>query len=157
MIVTLTGLMLTAAAAKAPDFGPAAPIATMNRLARMQRAVEAGNDPVRAAVRTAQLARLEALVQYMNRVEARMQSGAFRSEEWFNMLQVMRDVTDAGVAVSVLPEEALCWRRVGLDMAWSHYRMAVARGQSQLVDQSRAQLEFMRGHYTTTRERCTVR
>lgn len=153
MIVTLTAVMLTAAAAKAGEVDPANPIASVNRLAKLHAASAPGDTEERSAQR----ARLGALVQYVNRVDARMNSGAFRSEEWYNVLQVVRDMTDAGVGMSVLPEEALCWRRVGLDLAWSHHRFAVARGQSQLIDQSRAQLELMRSQYVTTRERCAGR
>ncbi|HYH68461.1 MAG TPA: hypothetical protein VD866_27455 [Urbifossiella sp.] len=154
MIVTLTAAVLSAAIAKVEAIAPAAPLASMNRLARLHGPSAPGDGPERAAGR----ARLEALVQYVSRIHVRMSDGSFRNDEWFNMLQVERDMADAGSAVSALPEEVLCWRRVGLDLALSHERFAAVRGvPSQLRDQARAQVEFMRAQYATALARCAQR
>lgn len=99
--------------------------------------------------------RLRGLLIYVEKCHQVMQIGRWTSQDYFNYLQVTRDLVDAGEQLCVFPEERLCWQRAGLNLADANYRFVrerVAAGidpPSQL-NQGRAQLELFKAQYNRT-------
>ena len=135
-----------------------------NPMTTIKRLMEASPrpDPANPDKTTAsQRARLEALVNYIEKYQARLQSGQVQPSEFFNLLQVERDMISTGADLAPLPEEALCWQRTGLDLAKGAYKFSevmVRNGvwPSSHRDQAAAQVELFRTEYREALSRCLL-
>lgn len=87
--------------------------AALKRLAASARMPNPGEDARAAAWR----AELDALVKFTDRFAATAAKRELTQNESYNYLQVVRDTIDTGTWLCRLPEERLCWLRVGLSFA----------------------------------------
>jgi hypothetical protein len=108
-----------------------------------------------------QRARLEALVKYLEKTHARYESGSVEPAVFFNLLQVQRDMISTGADLAPLPEEALCWQRVGLDLAKGAYKFSEVMVHNGVWpashrDQAAAQVELFQTQYREALTRCLL-
>jgi hypothetical protein len=161
----MTGALVVALTVAAPNLGlaqmrsPFDPLDACKRLAAAAAVDPAGVAPAERAARRAQKERLDSLITYTEKVHQVMAAGQWTSTDFFNYLQVMRDLVDVGTSLAVLPEEALCWQRVGLTLSFDQYRLVQGRVQAgvdppQQLNQARAQFELFRAQYQQALLRC---
>lgn len=135
-----------------------AAVATMRRLAESATKVQPG-DTAEVAAKRVRLAELVRAVDDVVRID-RPTGSTFNSTQFFNLVQMTRDVVVAGADLAVLPEEALCWQRVGLNFAAAHHRVVHRKVYAgldppQCENQSRVQVEQFRVQYQSALARCT--
>jgi hypothetical protein len=105
-------------------------------------------------------ARLQELQIYVWKTRELINVGRWTPQDFFNYLQVQRDLVAAGTDLCVLPEERLCWQRAGLALAYEGYRFTKARVDTgtdppQQLNQARAQFELFKTQYERTLKECT--
>lgn len=99
-------------------------------------------------------ARLDALLRNQAKVIARVQTGTYAAVDLFNVLQVERDLVDAGDGLSGSAGGRLAWQVAGLRMAAALHALAVERVRAgatppQATDQTEAQLQLYRQRVAT--------
>ena len=137
------------------------PLETVRRLAAAAVAERPFRTAEERAAFVARKARFEELLIYVEKTRQVIAAGKWTSQDFFNYLQVQRDLVDAGCQLCVLPEERLCWQRVGLSVAYEGYRFTKARVAAgtdppQQLNQARAQFELFRAQYYRAREECNT-
>jgi len=152
MYLAVSAVVMLASPLTAERMHTAPAIASMTRLA----ALTARPLPGDTAETESRKARLAALSQFLGKFE---RDHRFTSREQLNLLTDIRDLVSAGTDLAVLPEEALCWQRVGLNLSMAYYRVVVARVRSgelppHTLDQSEAQVELFRKQYWDALCRC---
>ena len=75
-------------------------------------------------------AELEALMIYLTKVNEVMETGYWNENYHANYLTVVHQTVNAGRVFAVLPEEALCWERAGLNIAATHLRLVRQQHES---------------------------
>jgi hypothetical protein len=108
---------------------------------------------------TWQKARLEELQIYVWKTREVIKVGRWAPQDFFNYLQVQRDLVAAGTDLCVLPEERLCWQRAGLALAYENYRAVKARVEAgtdppQQLNQAQAQFDLFKAQYQRALKEC---
>src|SRR5581483_8805461 len=116
------------------------------RLATLASIDPTGANPEERAARRSRKAELDALLIYVQKVHAVISIGRWQPQDFLNYLTVMQQLATAGTALAVLPEEALCWQRAGLNCAaagrlFTWQRVAAGKEPLQNLHQAEAQYE----------------
>jgi hypothetical protein len=104
-------------------------------------------------------AELVALTTYLGKVREVIEIGKFDESFRTNLLVVAQQAAFAGSILAVLPEEALCWERAGLNFAAVHRRViqqqvVSGRLSVQELRQADEAYEFTLRRYNETLARC---
>jgi hypothetical protein len=107
------------------------------------------------------MAEVRALQVFLGKCRTVIEIGRWDSQFHQNYLTVQRDLVTALAALAGSPEEVLCWQRVGLadataDHLFTAQRVLAGLDPPQLLDQTRAQIEYFRKGYRRALEKCVL-
>lgn len=103
--------------------------------------------------------RLHELLIYTRKYHEFRAAGRGVAQDVFNLIQVTRDLVDAGWQLSTLPEERLCWARAGVDFATAHFHLGkrlveVWSDPPAQRNQAGPHLELLRKQYLSALKEC---
>jgi hypothetical protein len=125
---------------------------SLQRLAASMPAEKLGATMTEKVEYQAQKAELEALVRYLAKVQEVIAIGKGEERDLRNMILVTEQAVVAGQALALLPEEVLCWDRVGLNLAAATHRYVALKVQAgmlpaEVLGETRAAQERFKRHY----------
>jgi len=158
MQIVVSAVLITAGFPAAQNNGPSPEVASMKRMGAAATLPAPDDTKDKAYNRF----RLAALVSHIEQTDKDLAAGRLKPSELLNLLTATRDLVAVGVKLSPLPEEALCWHRVGLDLTRRQYRIVKSRLltrelPSESLIQPRAQVELFLSQHTNALERCLHR
>jgi len=153
----MIGMMVIFVALVAPNgelTGTQSALDACRRMAAAAAVDPTGATPEERAARRARLAELEALLTYIEKTHKVLAVGYWNSAYHHNYLQVTRQLVAAGADLAVLPEETLCWQRIGLTLSFNHYHLIQSQARAGVdatreLNQARTQFELFRTQYRT--------
>lgn len=120
-------LVMALTVANSPEVCLAQMSSSMDTFKRLAAALPATRPNATAEEQSIQKAEVETLVIYLKKMSEVIAAGNWNHAYLYNYLIVSQQLALAGVQASVLPEEALLWRRLALDAAATMVRLTSHR------------------------------
>jgi len=134
---------------------------TLQRLAANVLSDKANASTQEQAEHRARKAELTAQLIYIGTTHEIMAIGNWNDPYQSNFLAVIQQTVQAGEKLALLPEEALCWERAGLDLVASHHELlqrqvAAGKASQKSLDKANVTLERFRRSYHQALARCLI-